>query len=113
MALSDQQLAHGKEKVEALTENVRVLELLLAHKQGAITAMEFRAGPRRGARPGGEVEAGLMLSPSTPTLMPGEDAGRTSRRDAGRPRRGTAGVPLGCRYAPCDRVLGPEQTRIG
>jgi hypothetical protein len=41
MALSDQQLAHGKEKLEALTENVRVLELLLAHKQGATTAMEF------------------------------------------------------------------------
>ncbi len=27
--------------LEALTEDVRILELLLAHKQGAITAMEF------------------------------------------------------------------------
>lgn len=41
MALVRQRRAHGEEKLEALGESVRILRLLFAHKQGAITALEF------------------------------------------------------------------------
>jgi hypothetical protein len=41
MALMKERAAHGKEKLEALDEDNRVLSLLLAYQQGAITAMEF------------------------------------------------------------------------
>jgi len=37
----DQRKAQRGEKVEALEENVRILELLVAYKYGAITAMQF------------------------------------------------------------------------
>jgi hypothetical protein len=49
-ALMDQRVAAGLEKLEALDEENRVLSLLLAHQQGAITAMEF-AERVRGAVP--------------------------------------------------------------
>ena len=32
--------AHGEEKLEALTENVRILQLLFAWREGAITTLE-------------------------------------------------------------------------
>ncbi len=41
MALMDERAAHGKEKLEALKEENRVLLLLFAYEQGTITAMEF------------------------------------------------------------------------
>ena len=41
VALMEERAAHGKEKVEALDENNRILALLLAHRQGTITTMEF------------------------------------------------------------------------
>jgi hypothetical protein len=36
-----QRIAQRKEKLEALTENVRILQLLLARQEGAITTLEF------------------------------------------------------------------------
>jgi hypothetical protein len=50
VALMKERAAHGKEKVEALEENNRILALLLAHQQGTITAKEF-AERVRGAVP--------------------------------------------------------------
>ena len=41
MALMDQRTAHGEERLEALEENVRILSLLFAYQEGAITALEF------------------------------------------------------------------------
>ena len=41
MALMDQRIAHGEEKLEALQENVRILRLLFAHQEGAISTLEF------------------------------------------------------------------------
>jgi hypothetical protein len=41
MALMDQRRAHGEEKLEALGENLRVLRLLFAYQEEAITALEF------------------------------------------------------------------------
>jgi hypothetical protein len=40
MALSDQQLAHGKEKLEALEEDNRLLKILLRFDVGLITPLE-------------------------------------------------------------------------
>jgi hypothetical protein len=39
-ALMDQRIAQGAEVLEAVSENVRILQLLFAYKEGAITAME-------------------------------------------------------------------------
>ena len=36
-----ERVAHGEERLEALVENVRILRLLFAWRQGAITALEF------------------------------------------------------------------------
>ncbi len=41
LALLDQRTAHAKEKLEAIVENVRILRLLFAWREGAITALEF------------------------------------------------------------------------
>lgn len=41
MALLEQRTAHGEEKLEALEENVRVLRLLFAYQQGAMSALEL------------------------------------------------------------------------
>jgi hypothetical protein len=41
MADSDQQIAHGMEKLEALQEDNRILKLLLLHQWGMIDAKEF------------------------------------------------------------------------
>ena len=41
MALMRQRSAHGEEKLEALEEHVRVLRLLFAYQEEAITAREF------------------------------------------------------------------------
>ena len=41
MALMDQRRAHGEEQLASLEENVRILQLLFAHKQGAIDALQF------------------------------------------------------------------------
>jgi hypothetical protein len=41
IALMQQQAAHGEERLEALQENVRILQLLLAYRERAITALEF------------------------------------------------------------------------
>ena len=41
LALLAQPTAHGKERLEALTENVRILRLLLAYQEGALTALDF------------------------------------------------------------------------
>ena len=41
MALMGQRRAHGQEVLEALVENVRILRLLFAWREGAITALEF------------------------------------------------------------------------
>jgi hypothetical protein len=40
-ALFDERKAHGEERLEALQEDNRVLRLLLAYREGAITAREF------------------------------------------------------------------------
>jgi hypothetical protein len=58
MAIMDQRIARGEERLEAIAENVRILRLLFAYQEGAITALEFvERVSRRGARPAGEVEA--------------------------------------------------------
>ncbi len=41
MALMGQRTAQRKERLEALQENVRIMGLLFAHQQGAITTLEF------------------------------------------------------------------------
>jgi hypothetical protein len=41
LTLMDQRRAHGEERLEAVEENVRILRLILAYKEGEITAMEF------------------------------------------------------------------------
>jgi hypothetical protein len=41
MALMGQRTAHGEEVLEALNENVRILQLLFAYQEGALTALEF------------------------------------------------------------------------
>jgi hypothetical protein len=41
MALMDERIAHGEERLEAVTENVRILRLLFLYQQGKITALEF------------------------------------------------------------------------
>jgi hypothetical protein len=41
MALVEQRRAQGEERHEALVENVRILRLLFAYQEGAITALEF------------------------------------------------------------------------
>lgn len=41
MAFVRQRTAHGEEVLEALGENVRILRLLFAWREGAITALEF------------------------------------------------------------------------
>ena len=40
MALMDQRRAHGEEKPDALKENVRILQLIFAWREGAITTLE-------------------------------------------------------------------------
>ncbi len=40
MALIDQRRAHGEEKLDALKENVRILQLIFAWREGAITTLE-------------------------------------------------------------------------
>ena len=37
----EQRTAHGVEVLEVLTENVRILRLLFAWREGAITTLEF------------------------------------------------------------------------
>jgi hypothetical protein len=50
IGLVEQRTAHGKERLEAIEENVRILKLLFLYKQGYITVLEFV--PRvRGAVP--------------------------------------------------------------
>jgi hypothetical protein len=60
LALMDQRIARGKEKLEAIEENVRILRLLFLHQQGKITGAGVRSpGPRSGARsPHGTLAAG-------------------------------------------------------
>jgi hypothetical protein len=41
VALLNERIAHGEERLETLDENVRILRLLFAYQQGAITAVEF------------------------------------------------------------------------
>jgi hypothetical protein len=41
MALVRQRTAHGEEMLEALEEDVRILQLLFAYQEGAITALQF------------------------------------------------------------------------
>jgi hypothetical protein len=41
LVLLDQRIAHGRERLEAVSENVRILKLLFLYKQGYITALEF------------------------------------------------------------------------
>ncbi len=41
LALMEQRTAHGREVLAGITENVRILELLIAWQEGAITALEF------------------------------------------------------------------------
>jgi hypothetical protein len=41
MALMDQRIARGEERLEAIAENARILRLLFAYQEGAITALEF------------------------------------------------------------------------
>lgn len=41
MALMDQRIAHGREVLDAIEENVRILKLLFMYQQGKITALEF------------------------------------------------------------------------
>jgi hypothetical protein len=41
MALMEQRRAQGHERLEAVSENVRILRLLFAYEQGAITALEL------------------------------------------------------------------------
>jgi hypothetical protein len=41
LALLDERTAHGEERLEALVENVRILQLLFTWHQGTITTMEF------------------------------------------------------------------------
>jgi hypothetical protein len=41
MALMNERIAHRKEVLEAVTENVRILKLLFAYEQGAMPALEF------------------------------------------------------------------------
>ena len=41
MALMDQRIARGEEKLEAIEEDNRVLRLLFLYQQGKITAQEF------------------------------------------------------------------------
>jgi hypothetical protein len=41
MDLVKQRTEHGKEVLEALEEETRILRLLFCHQQGAITALEF------------------------------------------------------------------------
>jgi hypothetical protein len=58
MAIMDQRIARGEERLEAIAENVRILRLLFAYQEGAITALEFvERVSRRGARPAGEVRS--------------------------------------------------------
>jgi hypothetical protein len=55
MALMDQRIARGEERLEAIAENVRILRPLFAYQERAITALEFvERVSRRGARPAGE-----------------------------------------------------------
>ena len=41
LALMEQRIAHGSEVLAGITENVRILQLLFAWQEGAITALEF------------------------------------------------------------------------
>jgi hypothetical protein len=41
VALVDERIAHGEEALEAVSENVRILSLLFAYQEAAITALEF------------------------------------------------------------------------
>ena len=41
LALMDQRIAHGKDVLAAIEENVRILELLICMQAGVITTMEF------------------------------------------------------------------------
>jgi hypothetical protein len=41
MALMNERIARGREVLEAVAEDVRILKLLLAYREGAITALEF------------------------------------------------------------------------
>jgi hypothetical protein len=41
IALLNERIAHGEERLEAIEESNRILRLLLAYKEGAITAREF------------------------------------------------------------------------
>ena len=41
LALMDQRTAQRKEKLEALTENIRILKLLFLQREGKISALEF------------------------------------------------------------------------
>jgi hypothetical protein len=41
MSLMGQRTAHGEEVLEAFNENVRILQLLFAYQEGALTALEF------------------------------------------------------------------------
>jgi hypothetical protein len=41
MALVRQRTAHGEEVLEALEENVRILRLLFAWQEGALTTLQF------------------------------------------------------------------------
>lgn len=41
LALMDQRIAHGKDVLGAIEENVRILELLICMQAGVITTMEF------------------------------------------------------------------------
>jgi hypothetical protein len=50
VALLNERAAHGEERLEGLSENVRILRLLFAYEKGAITALEF-AERVRGAVP--------------------------------------------------------------
>ena len=52
LALLDQRTAQSRERLEAIQEDIRILKLLFAHKQGVLTAQQF-AERVRGAVPEG------------------------------------------------------------